>query len=391
MAPPVAPSCALPCRVLHVLASGRGGGAVHVRTLTTGLARRGVPVTVAFPLDDGHLDSNELAQRGVTIMPWSRSGTVDSVRALAAIVRATTPGLIHTHGSRAATLTWAALALARAARVPRIHSVHGFVTPYHRQPRRSVQNLAERLIARASYAVIAASRHERAALHDAAIGTRVVLLPQGVELDRLAGLGADAHATARRTLGLAETALVVVAVCRLDRPRDFPRLLRGFGELVRSHPSAHLLLVGDGPERGSIEKLIDALGLRAHATLVGQQIDVAPFYAAADIYVSTSYGWEALGLATIEAQAAALAVVVTDAGGATEAFAPNVTGLAVPMRDPNALAGALRRLADDPSLRQSMGRAGRSYVTERFAVEPMIDAVLQIYRAAIGDHAPQRA
>jgi glycosyltransferase involved in cell wall biosynthesis len=370
---------------LHVLASAHGGGVVHVRTLTSGLARRGVPVVVAMPFDGGHVRREDFTQAGVRSAQWQTDGSVRSIASLAALVRAHRPGLIHTHGARAAVATWFALRLARRARMPWVHSVHGFVTPHHAQPRRFMQQQVERIVARSWCAILTGSRDEQAAIIAARIGRAedVVVIPQGVDTARFAALTASDRQSARRALALDDTTLVVLSVCRLDRPRDFPTLLHAFANLARAYPDARLLIVGAGPERPSIEALAAQLGLVERMILAGLQHNPAPFYVAADIFVSTSYGWEAFGIATVEAQAAGLPVVVTDAGGAAEAFDPGNTGLLVPVRDAHALGTALRQLATDPARRRAMGQAGRSLVQNRFAIEPMVEAVVGLYRRAL--------
>lgn len=371
--------------ILHVLASSHGGGAVHVRTLATGLVWRGVSVAVALPFDGGHVDANDFTRHGVAVCDWHRNDAVGSVTALAAILRLQRPRLIHTHGSRAAVLTWVAARLARASRTPQVYSAHGFVTPFHAQPRRFVQHAAERLVGRSCRAILAGSEHERAALTAARITLpeRVIALPQGVDTAPFVQLAASQRSAARQRLTIDRARFVVVAVCRLDRPRDFPTLLHGFAQLVATHPHAVLLIVGDGPARHSVEASIRQLALQDRVSLVGVQRDTVPYYAAADVFVSTSNGWEALGIATIEAQAAALPVVVTDAGGAAEAFVPGSTGLLIPQQDPDALTRALRQLAADADLRRAMGDAGRLHATTHFAIAPMIDAVLAVYRTAL--------
>lgn len=400
--------------ILHIIASAHGGGAVHVRTLTAGLARRGLHVAVAMPFDGGHVRPEDFTQAGVRIAQWNRDGALRSIASLAALVRDHRPGLVHTHGARAAVATWLALRLARRARIPWVHSVHGFVTPHHTQPRRFIQQQVERLVARSWRAILTGSRDEQAAIIAARIGRAadVAAIPQGIDTARFAALTPSDRQSARRALALDDSTMVVVSVCRLDRPRDFPTLLHAFAALAASHPNSRLLIVGDGPERSHIETLASELGLAGRLgledapqpapvlaadapapsilgkspgriILTGLQHDPAPFYAAADIFVSTSYGWEALGMATVEAQAAGLPVVVTDCGGAAEAFDPSNSGFLVPARDADALGTALRQLASETARRRAMGQAGRSLVQSRFAIEPMVEAVVGIYRRAL--------
>jgi glycosyltransferase involved in cell wall biosynthesis len=162
-------------------------------------------------------------------------------------------------------------------------------------------------------------------------------------------------------------------------------LLEAFVRLADAQRHARLIIIGDGPERANIATLVAQLNLESRVRLIGLQTDTAMYYAAADLFVSTSYGWEALGIATVEAQAAGLPVVVTDAGGASEAFVPDLTGLLVPTRDPERLAEALGQLVADVDTRLAMGRAGRTHATTRFAVAPMVDAVAEVYRAALAN------
>ena len=110
-------------------------------------------------------------------------------------------------------------------------------------------------------------------------------------------------------------------MCRLDRPRDFPTLLHAFRGVVHTTPNARLFIVGSGPARAEVEALVEELALAGSVTLWGFRSDVVRFYAAADVFVLASWGWEGLPISVIEAQATGVPVVVTDAGGSAEAIA----------------------------------------------------------------------
>lgn len=384
MPPQATAAAALPQPVLHIIASALGGGAVHVRTLTTALAQRGVAVIVAMPFE-GAMSADDVACAGARTANWHNDGLVRGVASLTALMRAHQPAIVHTHGTRAAVATWMALRLARR-QVCRVHSVHGFVTPHHAQPRRFVQQQVERIVVGSARVVLTGSQHERSAMIAAGIGgtATTVLVPQGVDTTHCAALSTHDRDTARRRLAFDESHFVVICVCRLDRPRDLPTVLRAFALLAHASRGARLLVVGDGPQRAAIEANVAMLGLADKVVFAGWQRDPAPFYAAADVFVSASYAWEAFGLATVEAQAAGLPVVVTDCGGAAEAFAAGKSGLLIPARDADALAAALRELAVDPARRRAFGEAGRALAAQRFAVGPMVEAVMNAYRTAVG-------
>jgi glycosyltransferase involved in cell wall biosynthesis len=139
-----------------------------------------------------------------------------------------------------------------------------------------------------------------------------------------------------------------------------------------------LSLVGDGPERASLEHRAEALGDRV--VFLGTRTDIESLLAATDVVVSASHE-EGLSNSVLEAMAAGRAVVATSVGGNPEALAD--TGLLVPDRDPAAMSAALATLARDPSKRAAMGMAARERARARFSVERMVDAHIALYARVV--------
>ena len=108
--------------------------------------------------------------------------------------------------------------------------------------------------------------------------------------------------------------------------------------------------------------------------------DVAALYAASHIAVLPSYR-EGLPKSLIEAAACARAVVTTDVPGCRDAIEAGETGLLVPVRDAQALADAIARLAEDPALRQAMGVAGRALAEREFNIERVASIHVALYDA----------
>ena len=370
--------------LLHVVASSRGGGAVHTLELSTALAGRGYAVTVAMPEDGGHVLPDAYTSRGVAFESLGDAvpGTTAAARRLAAVIGRSGAATVHAHGFRAAVWSRAALLGRRSGRVRLIYSVHGFATPFYSGPRRLLQQLALASVARRASAIIACCEAERGAVQAAASAARVVAIPYGMDLSGFARRDDVRRAGARTALEVPADAWLLVMVCRLDRPRDFESLIGAFRVVVEAFPNARLYLVGDGPDRPRIEALIAGEGLGDRVRLWGFRDDVPSFFAAADAAVLTSWGWEGLPLSVIEAQAAGLPVVVTDAGGSGEAIAPEETGLLVPCRDPGALATALRRLAGDPDDSARMGRRGRERALALFDPATMVERIEAEYARA---------
>lgn len=165
-------------------------------------------------------------------------------------------------------------------------------------------------------------------------------------------------------------------------------LLRAFAGLledidVRALPEpCRLLIVGDGPQRAALEALAHELGIASQTEFTGAvaHADVPAHLNRLDIYAAPStLDSESFGVAVIEAGACALPVVVSDAGGLPEVVRDGETGLVVRRDDVPALQAALKRLALDPALRESLGRAGRVHVERVYEWGHCVDRMTQCY------------
>ena len=172
-------------------------------------------------------------------------------------------------------------------------------------------------------------------------------------------------AAPRRTRDSDRVNLVTVAMMRPgDKTRSYAFLAEALASLSTDLPW-HLTIVGDGPERGAIERLFrDIPGDRL--TWVGESPpdEVAGLLASADVYVWPGFG-EAYGIAYLEAQATGLPVLAMDCGGIASVVDDGTTGLLVPEGDGPAFAATLARLVADPDLRLRLGEAGRRMVLGR--------------------------
>ena len=368
-------------RVLQLVASSRGGGASHVRDLALGLSQDDAfEVTVAMAADGGNVSPDDFSAAGIPFevvdiaegFPWHE---VKHVRQLLQRGRF---HILHVHGSRAALFGRLAAATIRSR--PRVvFSIHGFATPWYSLVKRWTYIALERAMQRVTDRTICVARAEADSFLSLGLARpeRIDIVPHGIDVARFAE--GPRHTNALRAeLQLGEGP-VVLMVCRLNVPRDFGTLLAAFGRVRREFPAAHLLIVGDGPQRGQVDALVTHLGLADNVRITGFRDDVPALMALADVCVLTSYAWEGLPISTLEAQAAGRPVVVTDAGGSREAVLHEKTGLIVPKRSPQLLADALVRLLRDAHLRRSLGEAGRQRARKEFTRERMVERIGRIY------------
>ncbi|MGH3091336.1 MAG: glycosyltransferase, partial [Gaiellaceae bacterium] len=153
-------------------------------------------------------------------------------------------------------------------------------------------------------------------------------------------------------------------------------------------------LVGDGEDRPDLEGRIADAGLDGRVTLTGgrTRAEVAELILSADVLAAPSVPTrrgkrEGIPVALMEAMSGGIPVIASDISGIPELVEDEATGLLVPPRDARALADALRRLHDDPSLRRRLGHAGCEKVVREFDVRESARALAGRFRA----HARQPA
>jgi phosphatidylinositol alpha-1,6-mannosyltransferase len=163
---------------------------------------------------------------------------------------------------------------------------------------------------------------------------------------------------------------VVVCVSRMVARKGQDMLVRALPLIRDRVPDAALLLVGDGPHRGAVERLVDHLDLRAHVVLTGRVPwdDTPAYYDAGDVFCMPTRTRllglepEALGICYLEAAATGLPVVAGDSGGAPDAVLDGRNGLVVDGRDVTAVARACATFLADPALAKAFGARGRQWV-----------------------------
>jgi glycosyltransferase involved in cell wall biosynthesis len=175
----------------------------------------------------------------------------------------------------------------------------------------------------------------------------------------------------------------IVWVGRIDPIKDLETLLRAFTLVRQELPEARLRMYGSPPSgmEGYLvrcQKLATDLGIADAATFEGRAADLRLAYESGHVVVLCSVS-EGLPFTVIEAMTFARPCVATDVGGVTEAIGD--TGIAVPPRQPPALARACLALLRDTALRRRLGAAGRRRALANFTVDRTISAFTEIYRS----------
>jgi phosphatidylinositol alpha-1,6-mannosyltransferase len=201
----------------------------------------------------------------------------------------------------------------------------------------------------------------------------MVKIAPGIDVDHFIPMDASAL---RVSLGIANKK-VIVSVGRLVHRKGQDRLIEAMPEIVKSVPDAHLLLIGEGPYREHLQKLVHKHGLESSVTFIGriQYKDLPMYLCAGEVFAMPSRSRlmglevEGLGIVYLEASSCGLPVLAGNSGGAPDAVVQNETGLVVDGTDNRQIAAAAIELLSDSAAAQLMGVAGRQWIVENWRWE----------------------
>jgi glycosyltransferase involved in cell wall biosynthesis len=176
-----------------------------------------------------------------------------------------------------------------------------------------------------------------------------------------------------------KSGFTLVYVGRLEPVKNHSLLLNAFRAALSRMPELRLWMVGDGSERRMLEELSTELGITAQVSFWGQQLDVAPFFSAADAFVMSSSS-EGLPISLLQAFSVGLPAIVTDVGGMAEVVRLAQAGITVPAADPSAMAAAILRLAASEADRLRFSTNAIDAFDARFTLPIMADAYMSLYR-----------
>ena len=170
--------------------------------------------------------------------------------------------------------------------------------------------------------------------------------------------------------------VVISCISRLVDRKGQDRLIQALPHIRRIIPEAVVMLVGDGPDRPRLEKMVRSLGIERHVVFTGRVADdeLASYYAACDVFAlpcrtqRLGIDVEGLGIVLLEASATGKPVIAGNSGGAPDAVRDGDTGVVVP-DDARALANTIIDIVSDDFRAAAMGKAGRSWVLENWTWE----------------------
>ena len=200
---------------------------------------------------------------------------------------------------------------------------------------------------------------------------KITVIPGGVDLKRFRPVP-DQKAI-RRSLGLPTDRFVLLTVRNLVPRMGLENLIMGFSKAVCAVPELFLVIGGHGPLRRKLSKTVDALGLSEHVRFVGfiPELQLADYYAMADLFVLPTLELEGFGLVTVESLACGTPVLGTPVGGTTEILGDFDPELLFDNISADAMASKISELCakfiNEPSSLESLSRRCRQYAEDRYS------------------------
>lgn len=326
----------------------------------------------------------ELERHGVHFVPADFRfrgplGLLRAARRLRAILRASSAEVVAPQSVRTTLVAWVACRLlpfsaANGRRIPIITTIHNIHNPVH-------FHYGGWLLRLACDQVIFESHYERNRLLRAGLPElRSQVIHSGIDTERFAPRVPDAALLGEYGLDKSRHTIFGI-VARLSREKGHHLLLEAFHRVRQQVPGARLLVIGDGPLRGRLERQAARLGILDVVIFTGLKRNIPEHLSIMDVFVLSSTR-ESFPLAAREAMAAGRAVILPDIGGCPEVVEQDVTGMLFRAGDVEDLARAMTGICEGMRYVR-MGKAARKRVERCFSRRQWVEGDEAVYLQAL--------
>jgi len=363
---------------VHLLkATGIAGAETHLLTLLPALRGQGINCGVIL-LEDPRREQRDLRERlersGIPVHSLPIHGHIDPglPARLENLLREEPFDILHAHLPHGEV--YGEIAMRAFPSVPFVLSRHND-DRFRRGP--AMRWVFAPSLRRADR-IVAISQSIRRFLIDVerANAEKIEVLPYGLDAGAFAR---KAHPGAFRRESAAGENPLVGFIGRMTAQKGVDVLLRAFVRVQQRHPTAKLILAGDGPNRPALMRLAKSLGLE-RVMFLGWRTDVADILADVDLLAVPSR-WEGFGLVALEAMAMGKPVAASKVSALPEIVIPSETGLLLTPGSADEWAEGLASILSDPKRAAAMGRAGRDRVVKEFPVERMARRTADLYHS----------
>ena len=349
-------------RIIHLVSNKVwGGGEQYVLDLATAFAAKGNEVTIVSR--DIDAVTRRFRDAGLPVTTMALKGTIDLVSPfrLARLIGKEQPVVIHVHNFKDATTALRARTLSRNRNISIVMTRHLVKAA----KRKSLYNKLDAMIF-----VSHLAKNEFMSTSPAIDATKVHVI----------------HNSIKHTPATAESAtndsLTLMFHGRLSPEKGIDTLLQAFAQAAI--PDARLVIAGSGNEEyvKELHAIADKAGISQQITWTGHITDIHPLIAKADIGVCPSRARESFGLSVVEYMTHGKPVITTNNGAQPEYITDGENGLLVAPDDVEALAAAMKALAD-AGQRSAIGKAARRTFEEQLAFPVFIKKIEKVYNTVL--------
>jgi glycosyltransferase involved in cell wall biosynthesis len=359
-------------RIAHVVDSMEMGGAEMLVSQMCGLQREQGHDPSVYALANLGTLGEKLRSEGFTVHANVGSKLTQATQNFYGHFKQSRPDVVHVHNP---TPTIYAAAAARTAGVNSIISTrHSLVAPPHN------------LVAELKYAIAARFCDWITGICEATVENmkRLHTVPARKIVCIYNGVASLRHVP--RQDWPAKDGFTLLIVGRLEPVKNHALLLQAFQSALKSMPTLRLWIVGDGSQRKALEKVATALNIASAVTFFGQQLDVAPYFSASDLFIMSSKS-EGLPISLLQAFSIGLPAIVTHVGGMAEVVELAEAGITASPTDAAELTQAILRLVANQTERQQYARNAEGAFHSHFSLESMVNSYLDLY---LNKHKAQR-
>ena len=375
-------------KIAHISAPIEFGGAEKVSLTLFRYANRDrmriYPILLVRPWEEDGFFVRELQKEGysfakvpVAIKPVSQGRDYFRLIRCAMLIYAELKkgnfDIVHTHGYFADVI---GVISAKMLNIPIVSTCHGFIST---DIKLSIYNALDIIALRFMDQVITVSGKLKTDLTKKGIKeTKIQVVQNAVAVISDVQTLRQQRLMVRKKYGIKADEVVLGFVGRLSVEKGIKYLIESGRGLVMAGVRIRILIIGGGPQRKEIEKLVEEHDLRGNVIFAGFQNDVSGILPAFDIFVLPSLT-EGTSMALLEAMACGLPVIATSVGGTPKVVLSGINGILIPPRSSEAIVQVVMQLAKNGHLRKKIGRAAVRTVESEFGIEGWLRKIDNIY------------
>lgn len=353
-------------RILHIDTAGTMGGGQRLMFSLVHSLSETLEMHVCIP-QGVFLDAYK-GEKNITThtLPFF---VIRQLFALFSLLRSTHFDIVHCHGIRSAFLVrWLSIFFVRHRMYRIVFTVHGFHIGHKRSFFRPLLVFVERYLARHTDAVVCVSDDDKNML--AACGIQASVIHNGI----------TPAVVSQKTYADPGSPYLLVSISRLAFPKDVATTIAAIDRLVHvlGHHDIHLSIVGDGPQRHSLEQQVRALQLEEYVSFLGIVNTIEDVISCADLCILSS-AWEGEPLSILEAMMYQVPIIASDVHGVRSLVTHRQSGLLFTYQDPKMLSEMIVEMRTNNQLRRACVEYAYQHVMRFHTIETMTQSYLSLY------------